>query len=52
MKRFFAILLVLCLIGSLMPASALADGKGSVSSTVKETGGTYARFEITYSTFP
>ena len=26
MKRFFAILLVLCLIGGLLPASALADG--------------------------
>ena len=48
MKRFFAIFLVLCLIGGLLPASALADGEGTVSSAVKDEDGTYAKFDITY----
>ena len=53
MKRILAILLALCMIGSIFPLSALADNIVSVnalSSSVSSSniGGTYAKFQITY----
>ena len=47
MKRFFAILLALCLIGGLLPAPALADS-GTLESSIAETGGSYAKFQINF----